>query len=141
MHTWYLAATWLLRVHLGTIYLFSGVNKMLGHEWWTGEAIWRAVMQPPLQRLDLSFFAKYPVLPLILSLGTLLIETLYPVLMHIKKTRNYFFCAVIGMHLFIAIAMNLFFFSLLMIFYNVIIWSTYYFADRALKAKFASQFT
>jgi hypothetical protein len=122
---WYKTGIWLLRIHLSTIYLFSGLNKMTGHEWWTGEAIWRAVMQPPLQRLDLSFFAKYPVLPMILSLSTLLIETSYPLFIQIKRIRPYFFAAVIGMHLFIAVAINLFFFSVLMIFYNIVVWLTY----------------
>ena len=122
---WYRAGIWLLRIHLSCIYLFSGLNKMMGHQWWTGEAIWRSVMQPPLQRWDLSVFAKYPAVPLLLSLTTLLIETSYPISIQIKRIRPYFFCAVIGMHLFIAFAMNLFFFSLLMIVYNIVVWSTY----------------
>ncbi len=127
---WYKTATWLLRAHLGTIYLFSGLNKMMGHDWWSGEAIWRAVMQPPLQKLDFSFLAHYPAVPFILSISTLIIETFYPLLIYFKKTRTYFFCMVIGMHLFIAVAMNLFYFSLLMIMYNIVIWSTYYFAEK-----------
>jgi len=122
---WYRSGIWLIRIHLSCIYLFSGLNKMMGHQWWTGEAIWRSVMQPPLQRWDLSVFARYPVVPLILSLGTLAIETSYPLSIQIRRLRPYFFCVVIGMHLFIAFAMNLFFFSLLMITYNIVVWSTY----------------
>ena len=101
------------------IYFMSGLNKLSGSQWFDGEAIWRATMQPPLQTYDLSLLAEIPWLPMILGWGVLMLELGYPLLMFHPKTREISFVGVIFMHLGIGLFMNLWFFAMVMITLNV----------------------
>ncbi|HEY4063720.1 MAG TPA: HTTM domain-containing protein [Puia sp.] len=108
-----------LRIFLCVIYFFSGINKMVSHQWWTGEAIWRACMQPPFHSFDLGFLARVPVLLTVGSIFTLLVETFYPLLIHIPATRRVILLMAIAMHLSIAMLLGLWFFSGIMIAMNL----------------------
>ena len=46
-----------LQLHLCIVYLASGAAKAAGIEWWNGEAIWRALMNPNYRQLDFSWLA------------------------------------------------------------------------------------
>ena len=39
-----------LRIHMCIVYLAAGVSKAVGEQWWTGDAIWRAISLPRFPR-------------------------------------------------------------------------------------------
>jgi hypothetical protein len=117
----YLVYLRFLQLHLAVMYCFSGVDKMMGYNWRNGEAIWKAVNLPHANsdfQLNVSWLAAYPVMPLLLGWATMLVEISYP-LIFIKKLRTIFLVAIIGMHVSIAVMLNLYFFSCVMIIWNL----------------------
>jgi hypothetical protein len=108
----------LLRANLSIAYFFSGFDKIIGESWRNGEAIWKALHSHnyynlfSLDFLPASFF-------LLAGWGTLLLEMCYPLFINIIATRKYWLWGIIGMHIFIALFMGLFFFSALMIILNL----------------------
>lgn len=112
----------LLQIHLTIVYFESGFDKIIGPNWWNGESIWKSV-HLPLFGNDLSanfnFMAKYPIIPLAIGLGTIIVELFYPLFMWNKKTRKLWLSLVIMMHISILISLNLFFFATLMILLNI----------------------
>ncbi len=109
-----------LQVHLCLIYADSGVLKGSGAQWWTGEAIWRAVMQPETGcPLDFGWLARAPWVATLAGWATLLVEAGYPIFAWPRRTRAAWAGAAIGLHLGIAFALGLWFFSALMIAFNL----------------------
>lgn len=109
----------LLQLHLCVVYLSSGIEKALGDQWWSGEAIWRALMRPGHVALDFSWLAYHPLVARIACWGTLAVEIGYAFLVWPRRTRSFWIMAAIGLHLAIAIALGLIFFSAIMIALNV----------------------
>ncbi|MEN9610449.1 MAG: hypothetical protein RLZZ628_1263 [Bacteroidota bacterium] len=114
-----------LQIHLCIIYFMSGLNKTFGASWYNGEAIWRAVMQPPLSHIDFSFLATYPFIPIAIGFGTLFIELSYPILIWIKPVNKYFLGMVVLMHIGIAVALQLWFFAGIMILWNLVAYAKF----------------
>lgn len=108
-----------VQIHLCIMYMACGIEKALGPQWWSGEAIWVAMQQDQFHRVNIDWMARLPLVPKILCIGTLLVETLYPLGMYWKKTRHYWLMAIVGMHLFIGIFLGLYLFAALMIVLNV----------------------
>jgi CubicO group peptidase (beta-lactamase class C family) len=109
------ACLWVMRFHLCVIYLAAGIDKAMGEQWWNGEAIWRALTQPAFRTSDITWLASYAWLPVLLGWGTLLVEMGYPFFMGQTRTRKLWYGLVVGLHLGIIFAMELVFFSSLMI--------------------------
>jgi hypothetical protein len=109
-----------LQIHLCIVYLNSGIAKALGLEWWNGEAIWRALMQPDFRQYDLSWLASFPVITLLMGWGVLLVEFGYPIAMYHRRLRPYWLAAIIAVHVSIALFMGLWMFSLMMIITNLV---------------------
>lgn len=112
----------LLQLHLCLIYFFSGVDKLMGFNWWNGESIWKAVHLPFFNldfAIDFSFMATYPIIPIAIGWVTILAELLYPFFIWHRITKKIWLTLVIGMHLGIALALNLYFFSAIMIILNL----------------------
>lgn len=103
-----------LQIHLSIAYFFSGIAKALDVGWWNGNSLWKA-----LASLDNSFYDTPTLLLIIIGIGTVLIEFLYPFLVYKKVTRKYIITAIILMHLGIAIILNLYAFSAIMIVWNI----------------------
>ncbi len=103
-----------LQVHLAIAYFFSGIAKSLDTGWWNGESVWRAVAS-----VDNDFYSWPPVLFVIVSIGTVLLEISYPFLINIKKTRLFVLTGIILMHVGIAVMMELYAFSAIMIVWNL----------------------
>lgn len=116
----------LLQLYLCTVYFFSGLHKILSEQWVNGEAIWRATMQPPLKVYDLSWASHFPIIFMGLSIGVIVLETMYPILMSIRKIKKITFFGIILMHIGIGIFMHLWFFALIMITLNVSIFGLQY---------------
>jgi hypothetical protein len=104
-----------LRAHLGLVYFFSGLDKVVGSTWRDGEAIWKALHSHAYFSLfSLDFLASTPFFWLA-GWATILLELGYPLGMNWARSRPWWLCCVVGMHLFIGLFMGLFFFSALMI--------------------------
>jgi hypothetical protein len=103
-----------LQAHLCIIYLDAGLSKMQGIQWWNGEAIWRAMMQPQFSVFDVSWLANWPWLAMVICWGTLLIEFGYPFLIWHPKTRPFWVAATLMLHLGIGLFMGLWLFALIM---------------------------
>lgn len=103
-----------IQIHLAIAYLFSGISKGLDVGWWNGNSVWKAIAS-----VDNSYYAVYPIILTVVGIGTVLLEFSYPFLVYYKKTRKYVITGVILMHASIAIMMELYAFSAMMIVWNV----------------------
>lgn len=103
-----------LQVHLATAYFFSGIAKGLDVGWWNGNSVWKAVAS-----VDGELYSLPPLFLAIGSISTVMTELLYPFLVMKNNTRKYIVAAIILMHTGIAIMMNLFAFSAIMIVWNI----------------------
>jgi hypothetical protein len=103
-----------LQLHLCVVYLSSGFWKATGEQWWSGEAVWRALMRPDLAQMDFSWLAQVPWLAALACWGTLAIELGYPMFIWHRRTRVPMALATLGLHAGIAAALGLLSFSALM---------------------------
>jgi hypothetical protein len=103
-----------LQLHLCIVYLSSGFWKATGEQWWTGEAVWRALMKPDLAQMDFTWLAEVPWLATLACWGTLAIELGYPLFIWPRRTRTPMALAAVGLHAGISVALGLLSFSALM---------------------------
>jgi hypothetical protein len=108
-----------LQIHMCIAYLASGIEKGSGEQWWNGEAIWRALLWPDPGRIDFTWLADVPWLAVLICWSTLLVEAGYAVMVWPRPTRKAWVLATIGMHLGIAVFMQLVSFAAVMIVLNV----------------------
>jgi hypothetical protein len=108
-----------LQLHLCIVYFATGIEKASGTQWWTGEAIWRALMWPDLGQLDISWLPQVPWLAALACWGTLLVEVGYALLVWPPQTRKAWVLATVGLHVGIGVAMGLVSFAAVMIVLNV----------------------
>ena len=109
----------LLQICLLMTYLNAGVAKMLGFEWWNGDAVWRALHLPEFQTVSFLWMGQYPIVPKILSVATLIFETFYVIAVWIPGVGILWSLAIIGMHFGIAAFMGLVNFGITMALINV----------------------
>lgn len=117
----------ILQLHLCVAYFFSGLDKVIGFNWWSGEAMWKSLNLPNFTRfinLPSIFDEKYSLLYLIGGWVIICIEIFYPIFININKTRKLWLTLTILMHIGIIVSFNLFFFSSIMIIWNL---TSYYF--------------
>lgn len=117
----------LLQLHIAIAYFFSGFDKIIGYNWWNGEAIWKAINLPHSNQdfqINFDFLSQMPIIPLLMGWAIIIIELFYPLFMNITKTRKIWLTLTILMHIGIAIIFNLYFFSCIMIIWNL---SAFYF--------------
>lgn len=108
-----------LQVHLCLVYLNAGLSKASGDQWWSGEALWRALRSPQFEQVDLALLAEWP---LVLQAGcwlTLFIECGYAFVIWVPSLRRPWLLATIALHAGIAVFMGLWLFSALMVVLNV----------------------
>jgi len=108
-----------LQLHLCVVYLSSGITKALGEQWWNGEAMWRALMRPGHVWIDFSWVASFPLAAKIACWATLLCEIGYAAFVWIRPVRPFWISAVVALHVGIAVALGLVFFSTVMIVLNL----------------------
>jgi hypothetical protein len=109
----------ILQAHVTIAYFASGVEKSLGEQWWNGEAVWRAVMSTHDPPFDCSFIATIPGLALGLGWMTLVLEIGAIALVWHPCTRRLWLVGIVGMHLGIALVMNLWTFSATMVVFDI----------------------
>ena len=110
----------LLQAHLCIIYVTAGIAKSHGADWWSGDAIWKALMQPQFNHgIDWSWLPWVPGFALTLSLMTLLLETGYAAAVFVPRLRTVWLASIVGMHAGIALFMDLRLFAAIMIVFNL----------------------
>lgn len=108
-----------LQLHLCVIYLDAGFSKAVGEQWWTGEALWRALMLPQFAQFDLSWLSAHPWLLALGCWATLLIECGYAVAVWFPRVRTPWVLSLLALHAGIGVFMGLWLFSAMMIVLNV----------------------
>lgn len=109
----------LLQIHICIVYFIGGFEKLLGFNWRNGEAIWKTVTDYNiLGILNMESFNNTGLF-LIGGWVVICIEMLYPIFININKTRTLWLTLVISFHLSIILFMGLFFFSTIMILFNI----------------------
>jgi hypothetical protein len=117
--TWARVSLRALQLHLCIVYLATGLEKMMGIEWWNGNAIWYSLMEEQFRQFDFSWLASVPLLAKIMGWGVLLLETGYPIFIWLKPTKRYWLIGILGLHTGIALFMGLHLFALIMILLNL----------------------
>jgi len=105
----------LIQIQLCLIYAYSGLEKIKGPSWWSGGAVWTILTNGGLFPFDFSLVAQVPVLIAVATYGTLIFETYFPFAILSPSLRKPWLIFGVFFHLMIALTMNLFFFSALMI--------------------------
>lgn len=108
-----------LQIHLCLVYFSAGYEKMLYHNWWEGDVLWRAVVQPDFNQYNFEWLAQYPWIAVGASVFTMVIETFYFVGMWIAKLRVIWLASIIALHLGIGLFIGLNLFALIMILLSV----------------------
>ncbi|WP_153796951.1 hypothetical protein [Foetidibacter luteolus] len=108
-----------IQLHLCIMYLACGIEKAMGAQWWSGEAIWMAMQQDQFHNINIDWMARYPFVPKILCWGTLLLETFYPIGIYHAKTKKFWLAGIVSMHLGIALFLGLHLFGTLMALINI----------------------
>lgn len=106
-----------LRLHLCIMYAAAGVSKALGEQWWTGDAIWRALSLPQFQQFDPTPLIAWPLVLQAAAIGSIVVQVLYPILVW-TRLRAIIVIAAELLHLGIAIFLGLWLFSGIMIVLN-----------------------
>jgi hypothetical protein len=109
----------LIQLHLCCIYLYSGLGKLEGITWWTGEAIWLAIANLEYQSLDATFLGHYPWLMNLLAFATVFWELFYAFLIWPRFTRPWMLATAVGVHAFISLCMGMITFGLAMLIANL----------------------
>ena len=96
------------------IYFSSGVEKLRGNTWWSGEAPWTAMVNNSTAFFPMGFFADNFWIINVMAYGTIMIEISYAFLIWGSNTRPYLLVAALLLHLGIAILLGMYYFSALM---------------------------
>jgi hypothetical protein len=92
---------------------------MLAVDWWNGNVIWRSVVQPDFKQYNLEWLSTVPIVPILFSWLTMILETFYFVAMWIPRVRFFWLIGIIAFHLGIGIFLGLWLFGLIMILLSV----------------------
>jgi hypothetical protein len=108
-----------LQFHLCLVYISAGFAKVQSPEWWSGNVIWRSLVQPDFRQYDFAWLAHYPGIALFLSWFTIVIESGYFVAIWVPYLRVIWLAAIVVLHLGIALFLGLGLFGLIMILLSV----------------------
>ena len=109
----------LIQLHMCVIYLFAGLSKLQGPEWWDGTAMWGAVANLEYQSIDLTWLARHPILINLMTHTTITWEISYCVLVWPRRTRPLVLLVAIPLHLGIAFGLGMITFGLIMLVGNL----------------------
>lgn len=109
----------LIQIHLCVIYLFSGMAKLQGETWWSGEAIWYSIANLEYQSVDLTWLVNHPWLVNLMTHVTVFWELSYCALVWPRLTRPWVLLMAVLVHGGIAIGLGMATFGLAMIIANL----------------------
>ena len=104
-----------LQIHMCIVYLSAGSEKALSVEWWSGNALWRSLVQPDFRQFDLTWLADWAWIPMLLSWFIIVVETGYCVGMWVPRLRVLWLAGIVSLHLGIGLFLGLWLFGLVMI--------------------------
>jgi hypothetical protein len=104
-----------LQIHLCLAYISSGFEKVQSPAWWSGNVIWRSLVQPDFRQYEFIWLARFPWLVMLSSWFTMLIESGYCFAMWVPRLRVVWMAGIIVLHVGIALFMGLRLFGLIMI--------------------------
>jgi len=111
----------MFRLHLCIIYAASSFSKSVGEQWWSGDALWRALSLPQFRQFDPQPLLAFPGLLVAMSIFTIVSQLSYPVLVW-TRLRVLIVLVAELMHIGIAIFLGLWLFSLMMVALNTAAW-------------------
>ena len=106
-----------LRIHLCIVYAAAGISKAAGEQWWSGDAVWRALSLPQFQQFDPAPLLGFTPLLQAAAVGSVLLQLSYPVLVW-TRLRALVVLLTELLHLGIALFLGLWLFSLVMVVFN-----------------------
>jgi hypothetical protein len=109
----------LIQVHMCIIYLFSGIGKLQGEPWASGDASWLSFAMYEYQSLDMTWMAKYPYLLNFMTHATVFWELSYCALVWPALTRPWVLLMAIFVHGGIVLFLGMPTFGLVMLIGNV----------------------
>lgn len=117
----------MLQLHLSLIYFFSGISKAVGHTWWNGEALYKALHVPAIPPLIpvpslLPMLGEFPFVFAIAGWAIIGLEIGYVAGIWWRRTFPVFLYGVIALHVATALFLGLYHFAMLMIVLN---WSAF----------------
>ncbi|HEX4629805.1 MAG TPA: HTTM domain-containing protein [Chthoniobacterales bacterium] len=104
-----------LQIHLCLAYISSGFEKVQSPAWWSGNVIWRSLVQPDFRQYDFIWMARFPWLAMLSSWFTMVIESGYCFAMWVPRLRVLWMAGIIILHAGIAFFMGLGLFGLIMV--------------------------
>jgi Vitamin K-dependent gamma-carboxylase len=102
----------LIQIQLCISYAYTGVEKLKGHQWWEGTAVWYVIGMDDLVPHDLAFMQNFPLLVGILSMTTIIFEIYFIFAVWNKKLVRKWLFVGLCFHFCTAIFMDLQFFFL-----------------------------
>lgn len=104
----------ILQLHLSIAYFYSGLAKALDPGMRDGNSVWKAMVS-----VENDFYLIPPLVFITMGIGAVILEISYPVFIYFKKTRPFALYSAVAMHVAIAMLMNLYAISMIMIVWNV----------------------
>lgn len=111
-------ATRLIQLHMCVIYLFGGISKLRGDDWWDGSAVWVALATLEYQSLDMTWLVRFPWAIAILTHVTVFWETFYCFMVWPKWSRPIVLAMAVAVHGGIGLMLGMWTFGLAMIIGN-----------------------
>lgn len=109
----------LVQVHMCIIYLFSGIGKIRGEAWMSGEASWLSFAMLEYQTLDMTWLANWPRTLNFMTHATVFWELSYCALVWPALTRPWVLAMAVFVHAGIIIALGMPTFGLVMLIGNL----------------------
>jgi len=105
----------LIQVQMAIIFFSTGMDKLNGPAWRSGDAAWIALTDNEVALFPLAIASQHYWLVRLSSWITLLLEVLYPFLIWSRHSRLPMLSLAIGLHLAIALVFGMYHFSAVMI--------------------------
>jgi hypothetical protein len=110
----------LLQLHMCIIYFFSGLGKLQGQSWWSGDAVWiSSAIQEYQYLVDMTWLARHSWLVNIMTHATVFWELSYCALVWPRLTRPWVLMMAILVHGGIVVAYGMPTFGLVMMIGNL----------------------
>jgi predicted DCC family thiol-disulfide oxidoreductase YuxK len=113
---WTGACTRLMQVQMTVLFFYSGVGKIAGEDWWSGDAVWVVfTTHEHYSKFILDVLASNYWIVNLATYGTIFIEIAFTFLIWQRATRPYLLAAAVFLHAQFAILMGLIYFSFVMV--------------------------
>lgn len=125
----------LLQVQLCLVYFFAGFGKILGEDWWSGNAMWY-VLNIYMVEYPISILPIFKYFFMLGSILIVLLELFYPILIWNTKLKKTILYLILTLHIGIALLMGLYTFGAIMILLNLVAWGDIHLLFNYLKNKY-----